>query len=1454
MGSLYKNGRVRSYIMILLVFVALFISAPVRKVIANRVDERVGFMSSFFKDKTGLSITYESLSPSVLSSFYIRNINVYDEDKNIVLKITKTKVNYSILSLLRKDMQRGISSIVVDGIDLDVDVLVNILNKIQMDNTVTLDLHEIKRHIPGNIRLKNINLEYSDQIMSVLLGVKNISLRNPYEKNTIEFLASANFNGSFKTVGQKIASKMEISGTVTEDFNDSQLNLKLRDITNGDFKISKLNFHASYADHIIEAHTIQSVNPISLGCTYNSSSKDFNVQLRTEKLRPVSVISANSRQNFIRKIKDLSLDTDTIIKCNFIDNTINFVSDSKAFIPDTLFPGGAELAMSLFGNEEKAELTDFMINGNRCSADAKLSFIYETKQLSGLVEIPQLILDNGKVISTELYFDPLEKGFMAFSPQLFVGDRALTALQLTVLPQKDSYDFNFEVYDYSHFDEAEPGVLSLDGSFLNQSKYFQTNITLNSIYLDSIAGFAAQFMEETLSQTVSNMLPTLSPFLLSGDAYASTDLNTFSYNVPYVILANTHKDNQALMFAVNGTDKNIQLDQLSLILGKYTLEASAMLEQAPESSDLFFTADINAASIPYHFTGSFMSGICTLTDDYGTDVQVFLDKKNSISGHADFRNFPIRALDKSVVLTMSSIFDYTHEDGPSVQLTNFELEEAGSSISVNPKIVLSGNATRYGAAFDSIAYTDLYSVLQGSANLLVNVNEGIFDSIGLMLNLKNSLTEESIIIDGSVSNPDHLAITKDNLIRNIYMNLQMQVKNFSLNRFAAQKNDNNLLSGMLFASGTVEHPYISLNIDSIGLLLAADMLRGKGNIIVEDRDLSITDLDIDYTGIKISNIQAKASVTDMWLEATGELNVNMINKNIYAPLKLSIGNSVIPEGSVFPDYFTATLSVDEFSGNMIKKKFPASISVLYENKNYNIFSSDNIGLSGSLSDEGILDLELDNKKFLNAKIAGLLQPNNINLNLYDFMLNLPEAFKYLNVDDLMLMEGGIFTGDFILTGSFDDPDINGMAVISSPSAKIPLLSKQRVFTQEINITIENNELIIPETIFNVKNNQRFVTQFNVFLNKWSLDHVEGSFKTYKTDFLHVGFKTPELNVEGNIATDLNMFFENNVLELSGWITGENVDAVVRLFSLSNLISSGNSEVENPLQIIADIDVMLGTHVAIELSPVIRCVFVPNTKIKFDINQSSGQYVIDGDLRLKSGDLAYLNRSFYIKSGAIKFNRNDITNPLITLNAETREKDENAQTVKIILSVEDQYLKNLQPKFASEPPKSENEIKTLLGQIVIADSENATDLIFAASDYALQSTLMRQAENKLRDLLNFDIFSVRTNILQNTYNLSVSKNLSEGNLSIGNFLDNTTVYIGKYLGSFLYVDAMLHVTLADNIKGISDNGKLMFQPEIGMELESPFANVRINMAPDINALLKNQFVPSTSVTLSWKFTY
>ena len=94
------------------------------------------------------------------------------------------------------------------------------------------------------------------------------------------------------------------------------------------------------------------------------------------------------------------------------------------------------------------------------------------------------------------------------------------------------------------------------------------------------------------------------------------------------------------------------------------------------------------------------------------------------------------------------------------------------------------------------------------------------------------------------------------------------------------------------------------------------------------------------------------------------------------------------------------------------------------------------------------------------------------------------------------------------------------------------------------------------------------------------------------------------------------------------------------------------------------------------------------------------------------------------------------------------------------------------------------------------------------------------------------------------------------LTLGIFLDNSTVYIGKYLGSALYVDAMLHISVPNKkVYDIYDvKHGVIFQPEIGLELDSPFGNIRWNMAPDINALLNNQYVPSTSITLSWKVTF
>ena len=112
-------------------------------------------------------------------------------------------------------------------------------------------------------------------------------------------------------------------------------------------------------------------------------------------------------------------------------------------------------------------------------------------------------------------------------------------------------------------------------------------------------------------------------------------------------------------------------------------------------------------------------------------------------------------------------------------------------------------------------------------------------------------------------------------------------------------------------------------------------------------------------------------------------------------------------------------------------------------------------------------------------------------------------------------------------------------------------------------------------------------------------------------------------------------------------------------------------------------------------------------------------------------------------------------------------------------------------------------------------------------------------------MNIDIFSVRTNVLQNTLNMGVSGELSKKNLSIGNFLDNTTVYIGKYIGSALYVDAMLNMSASDNpdVEYYSTDS-ILFQPEFGLELEFPIINILVIIETNLTINCNNTLFDSS----------
>ncbi|MBP5447543.1 MAG: translocation/assembly module TamB domain-containing protein, partial [Treponema sp.] len=300
----------------------------------------------------------------------------------------------------------------------------------------------------------------------------------------------------------------------------------------------------------------------------------------------------------------------------------------------------------------------------------------------------------------------------------------------------------------------------------------------------------------------------------------------------------------------------------------------------------------------------------------------------------------------------------------------------------------------------------------------------------------------------------------------------------------------------------------------------------------------------------------------------------------------------------------------------------------------------------------------------------------------------------------------------------------------------------------------------------------------------------------------------------------------------------------------------NDDDDDGMPVDVDLRIRTAQRVQISYSTFLRAVIVPGSEMEVSYSSEDKRLVLDGDVPIRSGEIVYMNSSFYIREGEIHFSSNDESfDPSVSVLAECKTRDENSEPVTITLQVEKQRLSQLSPRLSSSPARSEREIMEILGGLLTANSKNAASLALATGDYAIQSVLIRRLENALRDFFKFDIFSVRTMVVQNAVKQSVNRNSSGSSNLAGNYLDGTTVYIGKYFGEAIFADAMLRLDYDRNRIGSNYTyDGISLRPELGFELAAPFAKVRWSMSPDLESILNMKIVENTAVTLSWKFSF
>jgi translocation and assembly module TamB len=270
----------------------------------------------------------------------------------------------------------------------------------------------------------------------------------------------------------------------------------------------------------------------------------------------------------------------------------------------------------------------------------------------------------------------------------------------------------------------------------------------------------------------------------------------------------------------------------------------------------------------------------------------------------------------------------------------------------------------------------------------------------------------------------------------------------------------------------------------------------------------------------------------------------------------------------------------------------------------------------------------------------------------------------------------------------------------------------------------------------------------------------------------------------------------------------------------------------------------------ETFPVVRTTAAPGGKLVVTYRGDTGAYTVTGGAEVHGGEIFFFDRSFVLKQGSITFQEDQRSfDPRITARAEIREWDPAiGEEVKIWLDVDD-TLNRFSPRFSSDPALPEPDIFALLGAPFtrqVAGQGLLSSAVMLSSDFISRFGLLRPFEQRVRELLGLDMFSVRTQVIQN---IVAEKVLGYEGL---NPLDNTSLSLGKYLGDDLFLEMLVRLEAPRGPSGLLLPGHgLTSEFELNLEWDTPFFLLEWSFLPRNPDAL---FLTDNSLALKWRYTY
>ncbi len=1354
-------------------------------------------------------------------------------------------------------------------------------------------INRIMSSLPAKLLFKNIDVCYSWKGKTLDFTLGKLSFGKKKDRN-VSATADSGYIMLHLASGATAATRFNLNGNIVPGFSGSSAILNLTPYLAADYTLHKTQFLVRYADSLIVARTTQRQLPYSIAASFDVPNRKLSADVNLEGISVLSLVKAPIKEGRVKELAESPLNVKASLSLDLKSKAFSWSGEGNFDLPEDLLKAPEHVMFKASGNEKLITVDSFSLAGRSLTARLSGTFNLVTKVPDCSLLVDSFLLPNGNRLSFSASVRAEGRTVHALVPHLSLGDVAFSSITADVRLDDGLAPFSFSLVNSSH---PSYGTASLAGKgifYWKGGRRLSADLSVDSLFLDTVVQAASFFLDKAKAEKLERYKDRLNTYVTDASVSFSTDLKDVNYEIASFALKDVKDEGRHFSVSLSGNRSSLEIKNLLLDYGPVHLKAQADALMALEEGEVNFDSSIDLNGILYDFTGSFAKGRWfNLTGSYGIDILANLE--NGVSGTAKILSFPVSFKNNEFTFSFDSDFNVKSIQDFIVDIKSLQFEQKKGRLNRSPKIALTGKLDSMGFIIDSLSYADINSSNGGKGYILWNIQDGVLESATLSIGLANEFSNETITIAGDFTNPLRAPLTKDTLLKDCYFSILSDIRGFPLMRLIPNQYADDTFNGSIIASGTIENPYVSAKLENFSVQVGTKPVIINGTAELLEGDLYIPDLDIIWGNMRLTDFSTDLDLTTFNGDASGEYSMRVFgSKYIRIPLKLSVRNKDENQErhSLLEKFVPASFIIDVDSSVSCKGLMNGSIPlkgiVTREGRDIHFATDDYLGVNGSfLTETGTLSIKVKDDKPLRGRADGIIKKSQIDLTIKDIKGDFSK-FHDLFSTEMFGLYGGLASGFVTIKGMTSDPNLDGTLLLRGLDIGVPAVTEDHLVAKNMLVSCFGQNIEVPSCRLLV-GGARVDLAALLRRERWGIDSLDVSAKTVENDRFAVKMAIPMTDIKGKVALDAKMHFEDSTLrtDINGSLEqGEvsivtmltNIRPIGTLVSLSGgTVRAAKEDTGEPglwesltrtTDVIINVNASVGRKVDLVINPLIQAMVNPGTKFNFSLDTSLSSWSMKSDVGLRGGHITYLSRNFYLREGQVILNENEKSfNPLITARAETKERDSDGIVVTLVLEAIKQSLAAFSPRVYSVPARSETEIMAMLGQVVSGDSENAESFLLSGLDYGIQFTVFKKMENALRDLLNFDIFSVRMNLLQNALNYGRSETRSSYNGTfmsssnpLGNFLDNASVYMGKYFGDSIYADALLQFTYDEYSEltgaGVLGSG-IVFRPEIGIEFEAPFANIRWNFAPDLEPLRFGNvpdIVAGNSITLSWRFTF